>query len=277
MKKMWSGGVAVRRMGWTMALAAMGLSGQALHAQDRFEWSGDLSSSQSMEVSGIVGDVHAVLGSGSTAEVIATKHGDRDDFDEVQVRAVETRHGVEVCVIYGSWNFDREGCDDGWSNNDRHGDRDHHDNIDVSVEFEVRVPAGVNFHGMSVTGDVDVEGLRSDVHATSVSGDVRVSATGVVEASSVSGELDISMDSLDWDELEFSTVSGDITLRLPADLGAEIEFSSLSGDFRSDFDMRNEDRDKHRWVGLDVTGTIGDGRRTIELSTVSGDVEIRRN
>jgi len=274
---MWSGGVAVRRMGWTMALAAMGLSGQALQAQDPFEWSGELSSSQSLDVNGITGDVHAVLSSGSTAHVTATKRGDRDDFDEVQVRAVETRHGVEICVIYGSWNFDREGCDDNWGNNDRHGDRDNHRSIDVSVEFEVRVPAGVNFHGMSVTGDVDAEGLRSDVHATSVSGDVRVSTTGVVEASSVSGELDISMGSLDWDELEFSTVSGDIRLSFPADLGAEIEFNSLSGDFSSDFDIRNEDRDEHRWVGLDVTGTIGDGRRFIEMSTISGDVEIRRN
>ena len=273
---MQSGGGRLRGIGCVALMAVLGMSAQSLRAQESFEWSGSLSGGQTLEVRGIVGDVHAVLASGSTARVVARKRGDRDDFDEVEVRAIEGRDGIVVCVVYGSWNFDREGCRSDW--NDDHDDRgrDRHDNIDVSVEFEVQVPAGVVFRGASVTGDVEVEGLRSDVHASSVSGDVRVSSTGVVRANSVSGELDIEMGSLDWDELEFSTVSGDITLTLPAGLGAEFEFNSLSGDFRSDFDVQNEDRDEHRWVGLDVSGTIGDGRRSLELSTVSGDVELRR-
>jgi hypothetical protein len=268
----------VRRVTVASALVAVlaGLSAgpEAALAQEPFEWSGDLSRDQFLEVKGIVGDVNATLAPGSRARVVARKHGDRRDFDEVQVRAVEERGGVVVCVIYGSWRFDNEGCDNGnWDDNDG---RHHRQDIDVSVEFEVQVPSGVEFFGASVTGDVEAEGLESDVEASSVSGDVRVSTTGMVRANTVSGELDISMGSLDWDRLEFSTVSGDITLRLPDNLGAEVEFNSLSGDFRSDFDLDREDRDEHRWVGLDVSGIIGDGSRRLSMNTVSGDVELRR-
>lgn len=248
-----------------LALGAAGLQGQ-----ERFEWGASMAPDRTLTVSGISGDVHAVLASGSRAEVVATKRGRDSDFDEVRILVEEDGGGVTVCAVY-RW---REGdtCS-------RHGDRDWDDrgrrSIDVSVDFEVQVPAGVDFDGNTVSGDVDVVDLRSDVRANTVSGDVFVSTTGVARGNTVSGSIEIEMASVAWRDLEFATVSGDITLYLPEGLDADIDFESLSGDFRSDFDVMVRHR-SNRFVGSELEGTIGDGGRSLSVHTVSGDVRLRR-
>ncbi len=241
-----------------------------LGAQDQIDWSGRLDQGQELRVRGISGDVIATIADGATAEVVATKRGRDSDFDLVEVEVIEDREGVLVCVLYGRNRGDS--CEDYYDDDD---DRDWGGrNIRVSVDFEVRVPAGVEFVGTTVSGDVEAEGLESDVHASSVSGDVIVSTSGVATASTVSGSLDIAIGDLDWDDLSYSTVSGDITLRLPANLDADVEFTSLSGDFDTDFDM-DVTRSRERFVGSEVEGRIGSGGRDITFKTVSGDVRLR--
>jgi len=244
----------------------------ALSQDDTFEWEGRLAAGATLHVQNIVGNVHAVLASGNRAEVVATKMGRRSDFGEVDIEVAETDDGIKICVSYGSWNHGGAPCE--------HDDRDRPDNrrdddIDVSVEFEVRVPAGVDFRGGTVTGDVEATGLRSQVAASSVTGDVTVSSTELVSANTVTGSLDVELGNADWDDLDFHTVTGDITLRLPAGLDANFEFQSISGDFESDFEVEIENQ-RRRLVGTRVRGTIGDGGRTLSLKTVSGDVRLRR-
>ncbi len=83
------------------------------------------------------------------------------------------------------------------------------------------------------------------------------------------------MGSAQWEELSFKTVTGDITLRLPSGIDADVEFESLTGDIDSDFDMR-VDRERRRFLGAHVRGTIGSGGRSLSLKTVSGDVRLLR-
>jgi DUF4097 and DUF4098 domain-containing protein YvlB len=104
---------------------------------------------------------------------------------------------------------------------------------------------------------------------------VSVSTTGEGWGSTVSGDIDVAMGSLDWKDMDFHTVSGDITLRLPAAFAADVDFESLSGDIDSDFDMKLIGRQSRRWVGAHVRATIGDGgNRSLTLKTVSGDVRL---
>jgi hypothetical protein len=267
-----TGRVLRRLSGTTVALT---LLATAASAQERtFEWSGRLTDGQTLEVKGITGNIRAELASGSTAEVMVRKRGDRDDFDQVRILVDEGGDGVTVCAVYGDHNFARSSCD----YNDDGGDRDEgrrHNSIDVDVEFVVRVPAGVDFAGTMVTGDVWAEGLRSDVTVRSVTGDVRVSTTGIARANTVTGEIDVEIGRMDWDHLSFKTVTGDITLRVPADFDADVDFASLSGDLDSDFDIQVT-RERRRWIGSQVRGTIGRGGRDLELNTVSGDVRLLR-
>ena len=244
-----------------------------VQAQDDFEWSGRVAQGRTLEVRGISGNIRAVLASGDRAEVYAEKHGRSRDFDDVHIEVVEDGDGVIVCAIYGDNRRDSCGYDDDDDWSDRRGNR----SINVSVDFEVRVPAGVEFIGAMVSGDVRAEDLESEVTATTVSGDVFVSTTEVAWGTTVSGEIEIAMGSSNWDDLHFSTVSGDITLFLPSGLDADVEFESLSGDFDSDFDVAVERQSRRRRTfGSRVRGTIGEGGRKLSFNTVSGDVTLRR-
>ena len=258
------------RMGLCLGMLVTCAPTLELAAQD-FKWNGRMGSAETLIVRGISGDVRATLASGDIAEVVATKRGRSSDFDDVSIEVFEERGATLVCVIYNSRR--RNSACGSHRNDDQRRGRDR--NIRVSVDFEVRVPAGVTFEGRTVSGDVEALGLRSDVEARTVSGDVDVSTTGVARGGTVSGSVDIEMGSLDWRRLEFSTVSGDITVRLPAGLDAEIDFESLTGDFDSDFPVDVE-RQRKRFVGSELSGTIGDGGRRLSFHTVSGDVELRR-
>jgi hypothetical protein len=229
---------------------------------------------QVLEVQGIVGEVIAEYTDGTTAEVVAVKEGREADFDEVEIRVVEEREGYTICAVYHAHAARGTGCDNNHDDDDR-GERQH--SIDVEVDYVVRVPAGVDFHGSMVSGDVRADDLRSDVHANTVNGDINVSTTETAWANTVSGSMDIEMGATDWRELEFHTVSGDITLWLPVGIDTDVDFGSLSGDLDSDFDITMTGRQSRRWVGSEVEGHIGSrGERSLSLNTVSGDVRLRR-
>jgi len=257
-----------------LALLASGAS-SGIEAQDgSFEWQNAMRAGQVLEVKGIVGDIRAEYTSGGTAEVIATKDGRRRDFDEVEIRVVEEGDGYTVCAVYHAHSADRDGCDD--NHNGR--SRENRHSIDVEVNYVVRVPAGVEFVAGIVSGDIEVEGLRSEVHAGTVDGDIYVSTTEMATANTVSGSIEVQMGSTDWDRLNFNTVSGDITLWLPAGIDTDVDFESLSGDIDSDFDITMTGRRSRRWIGAEVEGYIGSqGTRELTFNTVSGDVRLRES
>jgi hypothetical protein len=249
--------------------------GQLAAQEGRFEWSDDMRPGQVLEVQGIVGEVTAEFTGGTTAEVVAVKEGRASDFDEVEIRVVEERDGYTICAVYHAHAVRGDGCDNNHDGDDR-GDRRH--SIDVEVKYTVRVPAGVDFHGSMVSGDVRADDLRSDVHANTVDGDIHISTSETAWGNTVSGSMEIDMGATEWRELEFHTVSGDITLWLPAGIDTDVDFGSLSGDLDSDFDITRTGRQTRRWIGSEVEGHIGNpGARSLSLNTVSGDVRLRRS
>lgn len=256
----------------SLTVATTPVQGQA----DTFEWTGSLGSGQTLEVKGIVGNIRTSLARGTQAEVIARKRGDEDDFQEVAIEMVEAGDRIVICAVYGSWNHGQGRCDP--DRRDRQDDNERrHSNtdIDVEVDYEIRLPAGVAFEGAIVSGDITAEGLESDVSAHTVDGEISIVTTGRAWANTVSGDIEIEMGDFSGGDLDFNTVSGDITLWLPPDFSADVDFNSLSGDFDTDFDMEIH-RQNDRWVGLQIEGTIGAGGRNLSLNTVSGDVELKR-
>ena len=258
-----------------LGIAVVAVTPVTLRGQDdRFEWHGRIAQGNVIEVKGISGDIRAVPATGSEVTVIATKHGYRRNFPDIEFAVVEGRGGVTICAMYPpsrrSRRRDPMECEPGgWRGIDV-------DDSDVDVDFEVRVPAGVHFAGRTVSGDVEAEHLESHVLARTVSGDIRISTSDLADASTVSGSIDVAMGRADWSgDLEFHTVSGDIVLAFDDALNAEVEFESVSGDMESDFPITLRSR-SNRWVGGYIRGTIGDGGRSLSLKTVSGDVRLRR-
>jgi len=242
---------------------------------DTFEWSGRMTSGQTLEVKGIVGDIRTSLASGDQAEVVARKRGEEDDFFQVAIEMAEDGDRIIICAVYGEWNHGEGRCHP--DHEHRGDDEGRHRNVDMDVEvdYEVRLPAGVDFDGAIVSGDIDADGLRSDISVHTVDGNISVVTTGRAWANTVSGDIEIEMGDFSGGDLDFNTVSGDITLWLPVNFSADVDFNSLSGDFDTDFDMDVLSKED-RWIGSRVEGTIGGGGRELSLNTVSGDVKVLR-
>src|SRR5213592_4629407 len=234
-----------------------------------FNWHGRLAAGKRLEVRGINGDVRAVLASGAEALVHARKHGRRSDPDDVEIRVVESEEGVTICAVYPTPARARE------ENNCEPGDRWHSntENNDVVVDFEVQVPAGVEFNGKTVNGEMSAEGLRGDVKASTVNGSVRVSTTGLAEASTVNGSVYAEMGRANWtNDLEFSTVNGGITLVIPGKLDTEVRATTVNGDIETDWPLTITGRFSNRRI----RGTTGAGGRGLSLSTVNGEIRLKK-
>lgn len=252
-----------------LIVTALCLAAATTAAAQDFNWHGRIAAGKRLEVKGVNGDVRAVLASGAEAAVNATKHARRSDPDEVKIEVVETDDGITICAVYPTpARARRENtCEPGdhWSSST--------DNNDVTVDFEVQVPAGIEFNGQTVNGQMSAEGLKGDVRASSVNGSVRVSTTGLAEASTVNGSVYAEMGRANWnDDLEFSTVNGGITLVMPAKLDTDISATTVNGDIETDWPLTISGRFSHRRL----RGTIGAGGRGLNLSTVNGEIRLKK-
>ena len=266
------GGVPFETAAATSAAGVGEIAASSPALQDQgneFRWAGRLAAGRVIEVKGVNGRVNAEgTAAGGEVEVVATKRARRSDPASVRVEVVEHADGVTICAVYPSRDSDKPNrCapGDGGSMNTR-------DN-DVQVDFTVRVPAGVRFHGKTVNGGVEANDIEADVEAYTVNGGIRVSTTGLAKAATVNGSIRVTMGHANWQgELEFATVNGSIDLIFPATLSTEVEAETLNGHIETDFPITAQGRLSRRRL----EGVIGGGGRELRLKTVNGNVEIRR-
>jgi hypothetical protein len=243
-------------------------------AQDEFRWQGRVQAGQTLEIKGINGNVRAEGYGGNQVEVVAEKKARRSDPKEVEIRVVEHAGGVTICAVYPS--------DDASQPNDCQSGRGGRMNVrdnDVSVDFIVKVPAGVRFSGRTVNGEVEAERIGADVDASTVNGSISVSASGIAQAKTVNGSIKVAMGNAGWaNELSFSTVNGSITIDFPSGLSTDLRAETLNGDVNSDFPMnvQSTQDEQRRGRPKRVSATIGAGGRSLNLKTVNGDINIRR-
>jgi hypothetical protein len=252
-----------------LAALAAGLLVAAPAAAQDFHWNGRLAAGKRLEIKGVNGSIRAVAATGDQIDVSARKTSRRDDPDEVKIEVVPSEDGVTICAVYPTPRRARHenSCEPGddWNSST--------ENNDVTVDFTIRLPAGIVFSGQTVNGDVDAQGLGADALVSTVNGSIDVSAAGHVEAHSVNGSIRAAMGRADWSsEAEFSTVNGGITLTLPEDLSADVSAETVNGDLETDFPLTVTGRFGPRHM----RGTIGHGGRYLKLSTVNGSIHLRK-
>lgn len=232
-----------------------------------YRWSGRLDAGQSLEIKGVNGSIDAVLADGDEVVVTAAARARRSDPASVRIERVAHDDGLTFCAVYPTPDGkERNWCGPGSSG------RMNTERNDVRVEFRVEVPEGVAFVGRTVNGGVEAVGLRGDVRASSVNGDVEVSTTGFAEAKTVNGSIEASTGATDLrDGVEFSTVNGSIVLDLPDEIDADIDASWLNGSFESDIPFLLEGSVSRR----SARGSLGDGGPRLVLETVNGSIRIR--
>lgn len=248
----------------SVVLTAGAVGPAAAQDTDDFEWEGRLEAGEILEVKGVNGRVEAEPSTGGTAVVRAEKRGDRNDPREVRIEVVEHGDGVTICAVYPHPR-DENRCEAG-----RHWESSVRDN-DVRVDFSVRVPPGVRFHGSTVNGDVEIRDLDADVDARTVNGGVEVSTRGMAEASTVNGSIRATMGRAPDRPVKFRTVNGAIELDLPDDAAVDVDAEWVNGGLETDLPVALTGRISRRHL----RGRIGDGGPLMELSTVNGSIRIR--
>ncbi len=255
----------------SFALAALALAALVTPAAGQdFRWTGRLAAGKRLEIKGVSGDIHAVAATGDQIEVTAVKQARRSDPADVEIKVVPSDEGVTICAVYPTGRHARREntCEPGdhWSSNTE-------DN-DVSVDFTVHLPAGLELYANTVNGDVEAEGLGGTVRAYTVNGSIRLSTKGFAEATTVNGSIYASLGRADWTEgVDFRTVNGGITLELPATFSAEIRAETVNGDIETDFPITVTGRFGPRHL----RGTVGNGGRQLDLGTVNGSIRLRKS
>lgn len=248
---------------------------QAPEPTDQFRWVGNVAPGQSIEVKGISGDIDAVAALGGGVEVTATKKARQSDPAAVNFRVLEHARGVTICAVYPT---DEPGvqtpCEAGRGDTGRNRSATINvRNNDVHVNFAVRVPAGVEFIGRTINGEISAKSLDGNVDTNTVNGSINVSTSGFARAKTVNGEINAKLGDVNWPEaLEFKTINGGIDLDLPAALSTRLEAATFNGEVVSDFPLtvlRSFGRKR-------ISGTIGAGGRDLVLKTLNGSIRVRR-
>jgi len=117
----------------------------------------------------------------------------------------------------------------------------------------------------TASGDVEVRQCSGDVEVTTASGDIALAGcTENLSAETASGSVEVEMDD-QCNTASVSTASGDISLLCPGDIDATVGWSTVSGEVECEGTQTGARSIR-----------FGTGLTPVKLTTVSGDIEIRK-
>lgn len=127
----------------------------------------------------------------------------------------------------------------------------------------------------TVSGRLELRSRGTNISATSVSGGVRLDLGTVdrLEVESVSGDARIEAAVSSGGRVDVSLHSGDVRMTLPAETSAEIRAETHSGDIETPWG--DGERTSKYGPGRKLRTTAGSGDARIDLTTFSGDIDVR--
>ncbi len=205
------------------------------------QWSGVIAAGKQIQIVNISGSISASFTPRNEVLVRWTKDGDIDDLARVDIVVSSNSAGVTIRAEYPD------------------------ESVDVGVDFEVEVPAGVVFASQNISGSVDAIDLESNVFVSIISGTATISTTELAEAHVVSGSVDVEIGVADWGrDLDFSVTSGNLHVMVPSNVNAEVNATVISGTVTCDFPLSGTSSNRH--------GTLGLGGPSLNLSVISGNL-----
>lgn len=257
-------------IGVTTAFAAAPLSAQTDDGTT-FRWSGPVVAGHFIRLHNMNGSIQIERGAGPTVDVVAERRVERGDPKTVKFDVRMRADGdVVICALWGN---DQECTDNGTRGSYNSNSWRRRDNI--SVTMRVRVPDGVKTFARSTNGNVDVQGMTSEVDASTTNGNVNVRTSGgLVNATTTNGSVTASLGSLTGNQpMRFTTTNGSVTVYAPPVLNADIEMSTTNGGLTTEFPMTISGRIARN----SVRGTLGNGGRSIVVRSTNGNVALKKN
>jgi DUF4097 and DUF4098 domain-containing protein YvlB len=238
--------------------------------QSELTWRGKIPSDGMVEIVGISGDIKIETTSGNEVEVIAAKQGNKNDFDRVQLRVEESAGGVKICAAFPILKSDGEpqcisskkfnsinfkdnqelhlGYNDGFAQSFRL--------ADVRLHFRIRVPAGTQLVARTLKGNIEAQGISAKLQAVATNGSV----TAGLGATDFSGPVNLK------------SLNGSVILTVPDEINAQVYLDTMNGEIATDLPIAVSGG----FRGNYLEGAIGRGGQRLSLSTLNGNVEIRR-
>jgi putative adhesin len=215
----------------------------------------------------INGSITVEPADGRTVQVTAERTFRRSRADSVRLVATESAEGVTICAV---WPGPESSC----GPNGHYTTQGKMHGNDVAVVFTIRLPQGVTVDATTINGDVEVRGASAPLEVRSVNGDVSVeTSAGPVHATTVNGDAQATIHGFgESGDVALTTVHGDATLELPDHVDAVLDGHTVTGDISSDFPLTIAGK----FASHELTGTLGKGGRRIHVTTVAGDVEVRK-
>lgn len=160
------------------------------------------------------------------------------------------------------------------------------DNITASsTSGKIKINAKVKHTDLnSTSGDISFNGEADNLKCNSTSGEAEINAiinsgdfnstsgeiefTGIADnlnCNSISGRIKLETDNCP-SKINAKSVSGKITLAIPDNKGFTVSYSSVSGDFECEYAVSTSNN----------KAVYGDGSSEFDLSTVSGEMKIKK-
>ncbi|MDX3774130.1 DUF4097 family beta strand repeat-containing protein [Chromatiaceae bacterium AAb-1] len=128
----------------------------------------------------------------------------------------------------------------------------------------------------TVNGEIKSRSRASDVSLSVVNGGAELELSGLSELkmSAVNGDLDINVKDSASPRISGSSVSGDIELKLPQTVSAKFSLTaSAGGNIKNELTRDQVNKAKYG-PGRSLQFTLGQGEGLVELTTVSGKLEL---
>jgi DUF4097 and DUF4098 domain-containing protein YvlB len=192
-----------------------------LRAEQTAQWqkSYPIAAHGSVDIENVNGKIDVEPSSGATIEVTAVKkaRGASDEAAKAALDRVTIAEDVGGDHVKLEAKFPKsEGMFSGSGN--------------VTVEFHVKVPAGLTAKFATVNGGVEVRGLSGHVSAETTNGGVTArDVSGQLEASTTNGGLEIDLAKMPEGGVKLDCTNGGISVRLPRDAKATISASITNG------------------------------------------------
>jgi DUF4097 and DUF4098 domain-containing protein YvlB len=254
------------------ALFFMGLTPEAEH-QEEFQKVLPLSSQGTFNLKNVNGEVRVSTWKEDKLEIKALKKTNKEaeNLQKVKIEVSAAADSVSVDTVYPK-----------------------HENTGVSVDYDIKVPEGVNLGelsnvngGVNITGPfgrVSAETTNGRVHVENASGNLALETTngdvkainvnGPIDAHTTNGSITLELTKLEA-EVSAETTNGDITLRLitTQEINGTLDAETVNGSISFDYPVTLQSLEKSRHH---LRGQIGQGGPLISLETVNGSIRLTR-
>jgi DUF4097 and DUF4098 domain-containing protein YvlB len=250
-------------LGAVVALA-FSVTAQALDQpgtlREEFHQTYPLSATGALSLKNISGDVHISAWDRNEVKVDAVKYAwTKQRLDEARIVVEPGTDRISIKTQYPdedlTFNDDAE-------------------NNPASVEYTITLPRTARVDDAKlVNGNLTVEGITGEVHASCVNG--RLKATGLGSASrlsAVNGRLEATFAQLPNGAVELHAVNGPMVVTIPSDAQATIKANTVNGSISNNFDLPIH---HGKYVGSKMEGQLGSGGTEISLHNVNGRIEIQ--